>query len=307
MAGLTPDLRQKRAPRRDSESTLILPKFVPTMQPTLVDEPPEGEWLHEIKYDGYRTQLAIGGGQVRAYTRNGHDWTEKYPTIVQHAGRLDCRSALIDGEVAVQNEHGVTDFAAMSRAVASEPHRLVFFAFDLLHLNGVDMRKAPLEERRAHLRWTVEGIPGPIHISDEYDGSGRAFFELVDKIGLEGVVSKKKGSRYVSGPTKSWLKIKCWHTNEFDVIGVERDSAGVLYALLADAEGYRGAAFVSLPMAVREVFWHHVERLSADRPSVPVAGKKKATWLKPGLQATVRHLKGSDKLRHATVTGIDVE
>ncbi|CAN7596610.1 ATP-dependent DNA ligase [Devosia sp. LjRoot3] len=118
------------------------------MQPTLVDDPPAGNrWLHEIKYDGYRTQLAIGGGQVKAFTRNGHDWTNRYLGIVGAAAGIDCASALIDGEVCVQNEDGVTDFGYLQSAMIKEPWKLVFIAFDLLHLNGVD----PSEEaaRRA--------------------------------------------------------------------------------------------------------------------------------------------------------------
>lgn len=309
MAALTPAPSTKRQSRRDSESILILPAFIPTMQPTLVDDPPDDDgWLHEIKYDGYRTQLAIAGGQVRAYTRNGYDWTEKYPRIVQAAARIGCTSALIDGEVCVQNEHGVTDFGALRRAVTAEPHRLIFFAFDLLHLNGYDMRKKPLEERRAHLRWILEGRRSQyIHISDEYDGNGAEFFKLVDQMGLEGIVSKRKGSHYVSGRTTDWLKVKAWHTASFDVIGVDKDSDGVPYALLAEGQSYRGAAFISLPASLRDVFWHYVESYGVDRAPIRGTGRKKATWLKPGLRATVRHLKGSDKLRHATVQGIEVD
>jgi len=308
MAALTPAPSTKRRSRTDSESTLILPKFIPTMQPTLVDEPPDGgEWLHEIKYDGNRTQLAIGGGEVRAYTRNGHDWTEKYSRIVAGAARIDCRSALIDGEVCVQNEHGVTDFGALRSAMTKTPERLIFFAFDLLHLNGVDMRRKPLEERRAHLRWILEGTHSQIHMSDEYDGDGADFFKLVDQMGLEGIVSKRKGSLYVSGATRSWLKIKAWHTETFDVIGVDKDRDGVPYALLADGVGYRGAAFVSLPKSLRDVFWRYVELSGVSQPPIVGTGRKTATWLRPGMRATVRHLKGSDKLRHATVQAIEID
>lgn len=309
MAALTPPPSTKRKSRTDSESTLIIPKFVPTMQPTLVDDPPAGgEWLHEIKYDGYRTQLAIGGGQVRAFTRNGHDWTNRYLGIVGAAAGIDCGSALIDGEVCVQDEHGVTDFGYLQSAMTKEPWRLVFFAFDLLHLNGVDMRRKPLEERRAHLRWILEGSSTKhILISDEYDGEGADFFKLADQMGLEGIVSKRKGSAYTSGPTQSWLKTKCWHTDTFDVIGVDKGSDGVPYALLADEAGYRGAAFISLPASLRDVFWRYVESRGVANAPILGTGRKKATWISPGLRATVRHLKGSDKLRHATVQSIDIE
>lgn len=309
MAALTPAPSKKRQSRKDSESTLIIPKFIPTMQPTLVDEPPAGgQWLHEIKYDGYRTQLAIGGGEVQAFTRNGHDWTSKYPDIVQAAAGIDCQSALIDGEVCVQDERGVTDFGELQSAMTKDPSRLVFFAFDLLHLNGVDIRRKPIEERRAHLRWILEGTSTKhILISDEYDGEGADFFKLADQMGLEGIVSKRKGSTYTSGPTQSWLKTKCWHTDTFDVIGVDKGSDGIPYALLADEAGYRGAAFISLPASLRDVFWRYVESRGVAKAPILGTGRKKATWIGHGLRATVRHLKGSDKLRHATVQAIEID
>ena len=304
MARLRPATQAKRQPRTDSESTL---QFIPTMQPRLVDEPPEGdEWLHEIKYDGYRTQLIIEGGSVRAFTRNGHDWTDKYKPIVRDAKVLRCASAIIDGEICVQDEAGVTDFSSLRRAITSDPDRLVFFAFDLLHLNGEDMRKRPLEERRAHLRLLMSGAFGRMHLSDEYDGDGAAFFALVDQMGLEGIVSKRKGSAYVSGDSKAWLKTKCWHTATFDVIGVERDKTGIPYALLADGQGYRGAAFIALPGRLREQFWRYVEGRGVDAPTLTLPKRKGATWVGPGMTATVRHLKGSDKLRHATVQAIQL-
>jgi ATP-dependent DNA ligase len=279
------------------------------MQPTLVEDPPTGPgWLHEIKYDGYRTQLAVWSGIARAYTRNGNDWTGRYAPICAAAETLPVLSALIDGEVCVQDEHGVTDFSALPRAIAERPQDLVFFAFDLLHLDGEDLADRPLEERRAKLRWLVQQLPGSrIVMSDEYDGDGKGFFELADKHGLEGIVSKRKGSRYRSGSTRDWLKVKCWHTGDFNVIGVERDREGVSYALLADDHGYRGAAYITLPAAMRDVFWRYVEGRAAAAPSLHGLRRKGATWVRPGLVATVRHLKGSDKLRHATVQDILIE
>lgn len=157
MPAVEPAIRARRQRRWDSESTLA---NLPFMQPRLVDAPPMGDgWLHEIKYDGYRTQLVIEAGRVRAYTRNGHDWTEKYRTIISAAQDLPCASAIIDGEVVVQDERGVSDFAALRSATFSAPHRLVFFAFDLLHLNGHDLRNMVLEDRRELLTGLVEGHP----------------------------------------------------------------------------------------------------------------------------------------------------
>jgi len=314
MASLKLVPAKKRSDRTDSESnptnpgkSLHIPKFVEPMSPTLVDEPPAGTgWLHEIKYDGYRTEIAIGEGGLRAFSRNGHDWTSKYGPILDDARAVRCRSALIDGEVCVQDERGVTDFAQLPGAIRKNPARLIFFAFDLLHLDGEDLRAKPLEERRAKLRWLLQHAPGQIRLSDEFDGDGAAFFELADQLGLEGIVSKRKGSRYSSGDSSAWLKTKCWHTQVFNVVGVDRDAAGIPYALLADETGYRGSAFVSLPNALRDAFWKYVEARGTAVAPVRGVKKAKATWLKPGLRASVRYLKGSDKLRHAAVRDIRI-
>ena len=121
--------------------------FIKLEIPTAVPEPPTGEgWIHEIKYDGYRTLIVIDQGKVRAYSRPGKDWTGPYRRVVDAAGKLPCKAALIDGEMIVQDENGISDFDALRSAIYTAPHRLVFFAFDLLHLDGQDLRGAPLME-----------------------------------------------------------------------------------------------------------------------------------------------------------------
>lgn len=310
MAGVSPAPAKRRSVRRDSESTLDSTplRFIETMQPKLVDLPPAGDgWLHEIKYDGYRIQLHIDGPKVTTLTRNGHDWTEKFKPIGQAARIIPAKRAIMDGEICVQDEKGVTDFGALPSAIKSRPGDLVYFAFDLLHLDGEDLRPAPLEERRARLRLLIGQVPGSrIVMSDEYDGDGAAFFQLVSSHDLEGMVSKRKGSRYWSGAADAWKKTKCWTTSTMSVIGVEKGNDGVPYALLADDSGYQGAAYVGLPGAQRAAFWRFVEGSTVT--AAPIVGlKKKAAWLRPGMTAKVRYLKGSDKLRHAVVQEIAVE
>jgi bifunctional non-homologous end joining protein LigD len=164
--------------------------FVRPEIPKLVPEPPTGEgWIHEIKYDGYRTLIAIDRGQVRAFTRNGNDWTTAYKRVVTACTRLACKTAVIDGEVIVQDEQGVSDFQALRSAIYTAPHRLVFFAFDLLHLDSQDLRGRPLMERRALLRKLIKRDP--------------------------------------------WLKVKNMVEGEFILLGTDRDSDGVPWALLA--------------------------------------------------------------------------
>jgi bifunctional non-homologous end joining protein LigD len=171
--------------------------FIKPEIPTPVPEPPAGAgWIHEIKYDGYRTLIVIDQGKVRAYSRPGRDWTGPYRRVVRACANLGCKAALIDGEVVVQDEQGISDFEALRSAIYKAPHRLVFFAFDLLHLDGQDLRRTPLIERRAALRKLIEPDPrSPIHFSDHVDCDGAKFFKAAAELGLEGIVSKRVASR----------------------------------------------------------------------------------------------------------------
>ena len=124
-------------------------KFIEPLMPTLVEKPPEGgDWIHEVKFDGYRSQMIIDEDGTRIYTRRGLDWTSKYRDLVAASPELGAESAIIDGEIIVLNDKGLSDFAALRSAITRWPHDLYFVAFDLLHLNGHDLRDMPLEDRR---------------------------------------------------------------------------------------------------------------------------------------------------------------
>ncbi|TIO64333.1 MAG: DNA ligase D, partial [Mesorhizobium sp.] len=127
--------------------------FIEFQSPTLVEKAPEGgEWLHEIKYDGYRTQLIVEGATARAFTRRGYDWSHRYRRIVQAAAGLPVKSAIIDGEAVVLGDTGLPDYQALERELGNaNSSRLIFYAFDLLHLDGRDLRQQPLVERKAAL------------------------------------------------------------------------------------------------------------------------------------------------------------
>jgi bifunctional non-homologous end joining protein LigD len=280
------------------------------MLPSLVDAPPEGaEWLHELKYDGFRTQIAIADGAARAYSRGGHDWTQKYRPLVAAAAQLGAEDALIDGEVIVQDERGRPDFAALQGAIARTPERLVFMAFDLLSQDGRDLRRLALEERRARLEALVGAHdPGfPIQYSAHVEGGGGDFFRAAEAMGLEGIVSKRKGSRYRSGHAKSWLKTKTFAEGEFLVVAVERgDKAPVALLAREAATGLElaGPAMVTLSGPDRDRFWTSVETLKTSRPAVPMAKRKEGSFVAPGLRVRARFLRGEETLRHAALTGI---
>jgi DNA ligase D-like protein (predicted ligase) len=281
------------------------------MEPALVDEPPEGSgWIHEIKYDGFRTQLIIQNGGASAFTRRGHDWTDRYPHIVENAAALPVASAILDGEMIVQDEHGRSDFPAFADAMRNRPHELVFMAFDLLHLDSGDLRSAGTVERRAALAELMAEVDpeARLRLSESIAGNGRAVFEAADRMGLEGIVSKRATAPYRSGPTRSWQKTKALADEEFVVVGAEPGDGGPPFALLAreDEEGlhYAGSAFVTLGGDERETFWSEVERLRRKRPALAMPKRAKTTWIEPRMRVQARYLKGSDKLRHARLTGL---
>jgi bifunctional non-homologous end joining protein LigD len=215
-------------------------EFIKPQLATSVDHPPpRAGWIHEVKHDGYRTLLIIERRKARAYTRNGFDWTESYPSITKAAAKLDCRSAIIDGEVIVQNKHGVSDFDALKSAIRWRPQSLILCAFDLLHLNGKDLRDRPLLERRAKLK---ELVPSehPFLFSEEFTGDASAFFRACADHQLEGIVSKLASSKYRSGRSKMWLKTKCFAESSFVIIGTARDrktKAPLPLLARADAQG----------------------------------------------------------------------
>jgi len=259
------------------------------------------------KHDGYRTLLIIERGKARAYTRNGFDWTDRYSGITKVAAKLDCRAAIIDGEVIVQNEHGVSDFDALKSAIRWRPQSLIFCAFDLLHLNGKDFRERPLLERRAKLKELILS-EHPFLFSDEFTGDAAAFFRACADHQLEGIVSKLASSKYRSERSKTWLKTKCFTEGSFLIIGTARDrktKAPLALLAKADAQGlrYAGSAFITLSGTKRAELSARIQMSKLERCPIPKLRFPDAQWVKPRLMARVRHLSGTSYVRHGTVRG----
>jgi ATP-dependent DNA ligase len=163
--------------------------------------------------------LVIEDERCRAFSRNGHDWTTKYPRVAEEAAKLACGNAVLDGEVLVQDAEGRSDLEALYLAMTDDPRRVVFFAFDLLYLDGKDLRDRPLGERKA-MPDELIGVASPysaVQVSEHFEGGGDALFAAAERMGLEGIVSKRVGSRYKSGRSNLWQKTKCMTEGEFVV------------------------------------------------------------------------------------------
>lgn len=274
--------------------------------PTLVEKPPEGgDWIHEIKFDGYRSQIVIDAGTVRVFTRRGHDWTDKYRAIAEEAAELGVERAIIDGEIVLPDEQGKPRFGDLRSAIASRPYDLVFMAFDLLHLSGNDLLDRGLEARRDRLS-EILVKHGRLQFSGSLAGSAADIFRLVEDAGLEGMVSKRIGSKYRSGPSNHWLKAKCYSIGHFDIVGVQRETGKPAMVLMAEKSGrYIGGAFVSANMEMRDRLWALVGAKAGGETPIGVKDVKKAEWLKPGLVGRVKFLRGEEMLRHATLQDVE--
>ncbi|MCJ8056171.1 DNA ligase D [Shinella curvata] len=297
-----------------------LPDFLPPMLATLATAPPAGDrWLHEIKFDGYRLQARIEAGRVKLLTRSGLDWTKKFgKAVVTALAALPIGTALIDGELVVETGTGASDFSALQADLsAGRNDRFTFYLFDLLHLDGYDLTRLPLEERKALLEKLVPGIDGVLRYSGHFDENGALVLRHACRLSLEGVVSKSRDAPYREGRSKSWIKSKCSARQEF-VIGayapssVSRQAIGSLLLGVykngkLEPVGRVGTGF-SAPVAA-DLF----KRLSRIRIDESPFGRRltaeearQARYVRPDLVAEVefRAWTADGHLRHASFRGL---
>jgi len=232
--GTTQSRRTARSPRRASPASKKrkgksvksrgdpLPDFVPPSLATLRAAAPTGEgWVHEIKFDGYRIQARLADGEVQLLTRKGLDWTDKFPNVAAAVGKLAAGAAIIDGEIVVEDENGISSFSALQAALkAGERDRFVYYVFDLLYCDGRDLRDLPLIGRKAELARLLGKGRGPIRYSEHFADDGAAVLRHACEMSLEGIVSKRKDARYVSGRSETFVKTKCANAQEFVVGGL---------------------------------------------------------------------------------------
>lgn len=206
---------------------------------------PKGKgWVHEIKYDGYRTLVFVENGKARLVTRNGHDWTARYGALAKVFEKLKCKTAVLDGEVVVQDPRGVTSLDLLEHALAEgQSHAFTYFAFDLPYLDGYDLSAARLIDRKQALLGLVDPLVGgasPLQFSEHVEGDGGALFVQASRMGIEGIVSKRADARYVQARSSSWVKVKRVEVGDFVVIGflsnMPRSASSLILAEERDGE-----------------------------------------------------------------------
>lgn len=301
------------------------PRFIPPMAAQLVEQLPEGDdWLYEVKFDGYRALLIKNARDVQIRSRNDNDLTRTYPGISAAAGRLRAATAVVDGEIVAVDETGQPSFQALQHRGGHPGYVPVFYAFDLLHVDGEDLMSLPLEQRRARLPLVV-GDSG-IMLSESLGGTVAQITDAVRGLGLEGVIAKRKNSRYNAGlRTGAWLKLKLDRQQELVVGGYRPGPAGV-DALLV---GYYEAGTLRFAGKVRAGFTPHVRRdvaaqlrrhhaTSCPFADLPTTGNsrwgggvtadqmREMQWLKPVVVAQIRFVEwtADGHLRHAAFLGL---
>ena len=236
--GANPPLNRKAMPLSLTKRQPATPEFIPPqLCGTSETVPTSPDWLFEMKYDGYRLQCAKELDAIKLFARSGLDWTSKFPRIVSAARTLDCESCTIDGEVVAFSETGIADFPALVSALETGDSRLLtFVAFDLLKLDGADLRSKPLVERKAKLRGIVGGDVQAFSYASHHQGDGKAVFEAAVAAGAEGIIAKRAHSRYISGRTSEWLKIKGDNRADVTVIGYMPSTKGESFGSLLAAQ-----------------------------------------------------------------------
>jgi len=299
-----------------------LPAFVEPCLATLVDKAPDGEaWVHEIKFDGYRLQARLDKGKVKLLTRRGLDWTKKFSDICKAIAKLPAKTALIDGEVVVEGEDGISSFSLLQEALKSgDQERMAFYAFDLLHLDGTDLRPLPLTTRKAALAKLLARTPrrGLIRLSESIDERGPVLLKRACKMGLEGIISKQAMAGYHSGRGHDWLKTKCSDRQEFVVAGFVPSTADA-HAIGALVLGFYDKGKLNYAGRTGTGFSHKIARdlyrklrATATKAcpfgAVPAEerGRRGATWVEPKMVVEVdfHGWTHGDRVRQASFQGV---
>jgi DNA ligase D-like protein (predicted ligase) len=318
----------KSTPSRggQSPSALLLPAFIPPQLSQPVEKPPSGpQWLHEIKLDGYRMAARIDNGRAQLLTRTGLDWTDKYPSLIAALSDLNVKTAYIDGELCGVDDAGLPSFAHTQAATDGERGvQLVYYAFDLLHLDGRDIFALPLIERKALLEPLIADKPA-LQFNGHETGDGELILKHAGKLGFEGVVSKTIDAPYAPGNRGLWRKAKWLNRQEFVIVGWSdpegsRPYLGALLLGYYTDDGkliYAGRVGTGMPDRVLADLRCRLEPLSRAKSPLNVPPPRKTRfgsplvlarvhWVEPKLVAEITYLTwtGDGLLRHTVYVGL---
>jgi DNA ligase D-like protein (predicted ligase) len=316
----------KRGPRETSTRIASPPRWIEAQLCKLVDKAPSGsDWVHEIKFDGYRMAARIDHGDVQLLTRSGLDWTEKYPETAAALAKLPVTTAYIDGELCGVGADGVTSFALMQSATDKGTGALVYFAFDLMELNGTAVARTTLLERKKRLADILRKPPAGVVYSEHEAVDGEAMRAAACQQGLEGIVSKRVDAPYSPGNRGIWVKSKCLNRAEFVVVGWSdpegsRTLLGSLLLGYYTPDGrllYAGRVGTGMSEKTLRMLHQRLAPLAVHKMPLAVAPPRKSRfggtlslskihWVEPKLVAEVTYLTWTDDglLRHTVFVGL---
>jgi bifunctional non-homologous end joining protein LigD len=311
-----PDISRIAGARADA-----LPAFLEPSLASPCDKPPGGpKWIHEIKHDGYRIQARIDGAKATLLTRKGLDWTARFPNIAPVLTRLGLKSALIDGEIVVEDEAGVSNLNTLQAELKSgRKDRFKYFVFDLMHCNGYDLTKASLTDRKDLLQTIASGLAPdkPVRVSEHLEVDGATMLAHACRMGLEGIVSKRKDLGYRTGRNDAWLKAKCQKSQEFVILGYVRSTAasGAVGSLvLGYYDGgelvYAGRVGTGWSLSVAGSLYSELNKIKAAKPALrdalPAGAEKGVVWAEPRLVCVVEYRDWTDDgvIRQASFKGL---
>jgi bifunctional non-homologous end joining protein LigD len=292
-----------------------MPTKVKVQLAQLVDDvPTKGDWVYELKYDGYRAIAYLDNGKVRLESRNGNEFS--YPTVERALSKVRAKTAVFDGEIAHVLPDGRTDF----QLLGTDPKSIVYFVFDLLHYDGVDLTNLTLRERKDKLRTILAGEGPPLKFSDHHEGNGHPFFKEACRLGLEGIIAKRGDRPYKAGRSPEWVKVKCQKRQELVIVGFtppkgKRKGIGALLLGVKDEQRGRGLHYAGkvgtgFTNATLDDLTKKLGKLVVDEPPVVNAPRiKAATWVKPELVGQVRFTEWTrdGALRHPAFEGLRVD
>lgn len=315
--------RKKRNPAQPQLLFDPMPDRVEPVLAQLKANPPTGDqWSWEVKWDGYRLAVHIEQQGIRILTRGGHDWTHRFPAIVEAARAIGPATMIIDGEAVVLDDEGRPDFGLLQQSLGASGKKpgnrvsdAILYAFDLIYLDGHDLRGVEYRSRRHLLEDTLAGKDGAIRLSETLDAEPAILLEHVCGLGLEGIVGKHLDQPYRSGRTGDWVKIKCVQSEAFFIVGYEMSSAfpagfgSLVLAAYRDADvvhvgsvgtGFKEAEAIRLRKMLDKLRWKRKQ------PPVPYSGKEHILWVEPTLIAEVefRAWTADGKLRHPSYKGL---